>query len=250
MQRGKPRLQHCELAVFLLGMITTPNYARRKPPTSAASPRSVLWTTSGAERFALSVVSQTTARNIIAWRPWTTARSREFRGVPKVASLAEARVKEEEKVVKDEDVAAAIRPLLRHQQKSTGDVRSRVDGARHVGSCQREWRVSTSTLLRNKLRLLRLVPPPPRRAPPLVDQLRRLRRLPERRARAPEKGRVSSAESSARNTQMVASVLASRRAQEAEVQLRLAGQRLPPAGLWVSHRRPRERLPERGETVA
>ena len=231
-------------------MITTPNYARRKPPTSVVSPRSVLWTTSGAERFALSVVSQTTARSIIAWRLWTTARSRGFRGVPKVASLAEARVKEEEEVVKDEDVAAAIRPLLRHQQKSTGDARSRFDGARHVGSCKREWRVSTSTLLRNRLRPPRLLPLLLRRAPPLVDQLRRLRRLPERRARAPEKGRVSSAESSARNTQMVASVLASRRVLEAEVQLRRVGQGLPLAGLWVSHRRPRERFPGRGETVA
>ena len=152
-------------------------------------------------------------------------------------------------MVKDEDVAAAIRPLLRHQQKSTGDARSRVDGARHVGSCKREWRVSTSTLLRNKSRPPRLVPLLLRRAPPLVDQLRRLRRLPERRARAPEKGRVSSAASSARNTQMVASVLASQRVLGAEAQLRLAGQRLRPALLWVSHRRPRERLLERGETV-
>jgi hypothetical protein len=103
-----------------------------------------------------------------------------------VASLAEARVKEEEEGVKDEDVAAAIRPRLHRQRsKSTGDERFRVDGALHAISCEREWRVSTSTLLRNKSRPPRLLPLLLRRAPPLVDQLRRLRRLPERRARAP-----------------------------------------------------------------
>ena len=85
--------------------------------------------------------------------------------MPKVARLAEARVQEEEEVVKDEDVAAVIRPLLRRQQKSTGDARSRVDGARHVGSCKREWHVSTSTLLRNKLRPPRLLPLLLKRAP-------------------------------------------------------------------------------------
>ena len=85
-------------------------------PTSVVSPRSALWTTSGAERFAPSVDSQTIARSIIAWRLWTTARSRGFRGVPRVAILAEARVKEEEEAAKDEDVAAAIRPRLHRQR--------------------------------------------------------------------------------------------------------------------------------------
>ena len=97
--------------------------------------------------------------------------------------------------------------------------------------------------------LPRLVPLLLRRAPPLVDQLRRLRRLPERRARAPEEERVSSAESSAKNTHRVASALASQRVLEEEARLWLAGQRLLPVGLWGSHSRPRELLPEGGETA-